>query len=796
MRVYKGLVLTVLTGTFVFLLDHSFTSVPAFGKFLDPARGFWANAEPADKSFNQDIKVPGLKDGAQVWFDDRLVPHVTTTNNYDLYYVQGYLHASFRLFQMEMQARAASGRVSEVIGAKGIEFDVKQRRKGMVFGAENSLKQMESDPRTKEMLDAYTAGINAYINQLSYTNYPLEYKLIGFEPEPWTNLKSALMLKLMADDLTGSVDDIPLTYLREHLAQDVFELLFPEKIPGSASVIPKGTAFQPASLKAPPIPADTVFPKFTRKDFKELKEEGVGSNNWVVGGQRTYSGNPILCNDPHLGLNLPSLWYEVQLRCPGLNVYGVSLPGAPGVIIGFNDSVSWGFTNNYRDVKDYFLIKQNPDDAESYMLDGASKKYTIRYEEIKVRGKAPVIDTVKYTVHGPITFDGHHPADGGLDKPLAMCWMAHRPSNELLAVYLMNRATNYETFYDGIQHFFCPAQNMIFADHSGTIALHGQGQFINKWQGQGKYIMDGSKSSALWGDEIPTRENPRVVNPAQGYLASANECVTDSTYPYWYNGGFVEFRAWRINQVLSGLNKATINDMFALQNDNHSLLAERALPIMLGQVDSNLSAEQQATVQQFKKWNCNLDANSVEASMFQIWWYDLYHRIWNEFQGLPGNLYPLPERTLQLMEQYQSGTLKLKEFDNFKSHVGLSFNAMTDSIKRIGKENAAWYKLKNTSITHLTRQKAFSITGLETGGWGNTPNAMKGGHGPSWRMVVEMGKEVSAFGVYPGGQSGNPGSRYFANFIPKWAEGNYYKLNFYSGAPPANQVKYQWNMHK
>ena len=799
MRVFGSVVLLIFTAALVYVLDRPIGALPAIGRLVDPVNGCWANAERTDHSFTADLKLP-VQQSTKVWLDERLVPHIHAGNDHDVYFAQGYLHASFRLWQMDLQTRAAAGRVSEVIGKKAFDFDRRQRRKGMVYGAERSLAVMDAEPRTKNMLDAYRDGINAYINTLKYRDYPLEYKLMGFAPEQWTNLKSALLLKYMADDLTGNSNDIPMTYLREMLTPDMFALLYPGSISGSSPVIPAGTQQNKPSLVVPqaPVAAD-VFPAFTKNDFTEARPDGIGSNNWAISGSRTESGAAILCNDPHLGLNLPSLWYEVQLQAPGLNVYGASLPGAPGIIIGFNDSVSWGFTNNYRDVKDYYLVQPVEGDGTQYIYDGKKTPYTQRLETIVIRNDLTYVDTVNYTVHGPVTFNKSFPAEGGLQKPLAMCWMGHAGTNELLAVYLMNRATGYDSWVDGILNFQCPAQNMVYADRQGNIALWGQGQFINKWKGQGEFIMNGATSKAQWGQLIPMRENPHVLNPTQGYVASANQCVTDASYPYWYNGDFVEFRSWRINQVLGNMQKASVADMFALQNDTYSILAANILPVMLRNLTDNFKGEERSYIDKLKKWDYKLSYNGVEGSVFQAWWYSLYKRVWSGMGYIPSGLLPLPERTMQLVQQADSGKTQLEQLKHLNVLVNLSFKDAMDSLHRAEKTGGLqWYKVKNTTVRHLAKLAPFSYDSLKIGGWGNTVNAVKGNHGPSWRMVVQMGKEIEAWGVYPGGQSGNPGSKYYADYLPKWTKGEYNRLLFLpnSDKQDPKTLKYTISIHQ
>jgi len=792
MRKIFGLLSLTATAGLVFTLNNPIKDLPPLGPLIDPFNGFWANAEPEEVTPIENIQLANKGIKGTIYFDKRLVPHIYAPTDKDAFFLQGYTHAYYRIWQMDLQTRAAAGRLSEIIGDKTLQFDRKQRRKGMVYAAEKTCAEMMEYPTTAAMLQAYTDGVNEYVNSLSFKNYPLEYKLLNSKPEPWTNLKTALLLKYMADDLTGSSDDLALTYLKNLLDSTHFNLWYPEHNKPFSPVIPRGTQFPKPTLTPAALPKDSnLFANIWKLEPSNDKETGKGSNNWAVGPTKTAHKSAILCNDPHLTLNLPSLWFEGQLTTPNMNVYGANLPGAPGVVIGFNDSISWGLTNNYRDVKDFYAIKQTSE--KTYLFDNQSVPYQYRYEVIKVKGKPDYIDTVKYTVHGPVIYDKNYASDGGITQPIAMCWMGHRKSNELRAIYQLNTAKNYPDFCAAIQHFICPAQNMLYADKQGNIGLWGQGQFVNKWPNQGKYLMNGSISATLWKDLIPTNENPQVLNPPQGYLASANQTVTDSTYPYYYNGSFVEFRAQRINDLLQSLSNASIEDMKHIQNDNYSILAAKSAPILLNAIHDKVSDKDKAYYNLLKDWKYTLDKDSKAATVFQLYWTFFYNMLWQkQLPKVPEQLMPSPENTLSLILNAPS------QDAIYAPIMRKAWLKAVDSLHKLENNNAlTWSKAKNTQINHLAKLPAFSVVNIPIGGWGNTINATKITHGPSWKMIVEMGPNIVAQGVYPGGQSGNPGSKYYDNFISTWANGQYFPLQF---VPKAQHLAPQntlitWNIN-
>ncbi|MFC0184924.1 penicillin acylase family protein [Pseudarcicella hirudinis] len=406
MNFLKTLLALSVTIVLCYALNRTWGVVPPIGKFLSPFEGFWVNAEASYKdapTMNEDkLQIPNLQGEVTVLYDENGVPHVFAQNDHDLYLAQGYLTAKDRLWQMEFQTHFAAGRISEIVGDKALESDRYQRRMGAVYGAEKSLSGMNENPQAKLSLDAYSEGVNAYINSLSPREYPVEYKLLGYAPEAWSPLKSALFLKNMSFVLASGTDDLRMTNILRKYGKEVTEDLFPNYPSKESPIIPEGTKIDFQPLPLPPAPHD--FTGIGSMNPQPERDKGIGSNNWAVSGSKSATGLPLLANDPHLTLSLPSIWYQMQLVSPGINVYGSTMPGSPSVIIGFNQDVAWGVTNVGADIIDWYQVKFRDKSMNEYWHDGKWKKTSKRIEVIKVKGKPDVIDTVLYTHHGPVVY--------------------------------------------------------------------------------------------------------------------------------------------------------------------------------------------------------------------------------------------------------------------------------------------------------------------------------------------------------------------------------------------------------
>ncbi len=812
----SAIVTTALVFTLNIQLKIGNAKAPRLGYFLSPQHGFWKNAEKIDANFDASIVANELQGNVDVYVDDRLVPHIYADHDQDAYFVQGYLHAKFRLWQMDFETRVASGRLSEIAGADKLPIDRMFRRLGMVYGAEKTEANInETNPNMKATVDAYTAGVNAYIKQLDPADLPFEFKLMNYAPEDWTPKKTYLFLMFMSYDLTGrsASVDLQMTNTRDYLGYDLFDKLYTNQQDSLDPIIPKGTVYEkPSIVPVKPMNADSAYlhkPNslaFNTVDMPEAPDKNNGSNNWAVAGSKTKSGRPILCSDPHLGLNLPSLWYEMQITTPTHSTYGASFPGSPAVIIGFNDSLAWGVTNAGRDVFDYYEIKFKDTTENEYWFNGAWKATTKRKEVIKVKDSLDVVEEIAMTHWGPTMFDAHYQNTQSNGRNLAVQWTALNSSTGVETFYLLNRAKNYDDYLHAISLWTCPGQNFVLATKSGDIAIKQQGSFVARWERQGDFIMPGEDTSFQWQGIIPTNENPMIKNPERGFVSSANQKSTDASYPYYLGAAsaFPLYRGISVNMHLNNLFQITAEDMQKLQTDNYNVFAATARPALMKYIQlDNLSSDAKRMVTEMTNWDLYNSVNAKGITCFKIIWDSVEQAVWGD--ELSGSTIPLlkPEAYV-LLDQMLKDTnwsiaddIRTKEkVEDLKTQVTLGVEKATEKLLALEKENKLeWALFKATRVLHLTKTPALSRMNLPIGGGVNIINATTENHGPSWRMVVHLTDEIEAYGLYPGGQSGNPGSPYYDTFVNYWAEGKYYRLLFQSKEKLKQSERTKWHMH-
>ncbi|RMG61196.1 MAG: penicillin acylase family protein, partial [Bacteroidetes bacterium] len=535
----------------------------------------------------------------------------------------------------------------------------------------------------------------------------------------------------------------------------------------------------------PPAPAD-YHPDSLLMPFlptPERQDEIVGSNNWVIAGSRSRTGYPLLANDPHLSLSQPSIWYEIQLHGPDHTAYGVTFPGAPGVILGFNDSVAWGATNGSRDVMDYYAVRFEDENREIYYYDGKATPVSIREEEIAVKGGPSLIDSVRYTLLGPILFDENY---GEQPLPMAVRWMAHEPSNELGTFLRFNRARNYEQWRQALQTYVCPAQNFVFASADGDIAYWQQGRFVERWRSQGRFLLEAEKRDHHWNAFIPQEDNPHLYNPPEGYIGTANQHPTGPEYPHYYSGRFETFRGRRLHQLLAEKDTFDLEDMKRMQLDAYSMEAADLLPLLLADLDTTaFNPTDRQAYDMLRSWDYQYRKEALAPTVFQLWWDDLYYGIWRDEYQAAGVEMDFPSRALTIAMLHDS-----LAFSFYRSPgdtgvvtrpmmVNRSFNRILGQLqnKYDNMKEWQWGKWKQTQIGHLLPVfPSFGRDTIPTDGYRRILNATSERFGPSWRMVVALGPQVEAYGVYPGSQTGNPGNPRYGNTIDDWADGAYHRL--------------------
>ncbi len=552
--------------------------------FLLTALPRLAPAQAPAQAVQVPVSVAGLKKAVTVRRDERGIPYIQAEDEADLYFAQGYVTASDRLWQMDLLRRTARGELSEIFGKVTLEEDKRRRAYGFAQVSEASAAQ--SDPRTRAFAESYAAGVNAYIDSLDAASLPLEFQMLGYRPRHWTPADSSACGKNFSEGLstTWTLDIARAAFAG--LPPEKAAALFPEVSPLDLPVVGADKADKPG---APAPKRTSSFEAGSTGLLAELSsirqteartrarigldaEDLAASNNWVVSGKRTASGKPLLANDPHLPASAPSIWYLVHLSAPGLRVAGVSAPGIPGVIIGHNARVAWGLTNLGPDVQDVYREKLDPQNPRRYMTPAGWREAEVRREEIKVRRSPAGTETevvpfdVTVTRHGPVVLQR-----GG--DAYALRWTALSPSaTELDAFYRLNRAGNWGEFQDALKAYGGATQNFIYADVDGHIGYYGAGQIPVRAGGDGSVPFDGTKDEGEWKGFIPFAELPHVFDPPSGVIVTANNRVVGRDYPHFLTHVWAPpTRARRIYDLLTAKQKLTADDFRAVQADAYTI---------------------------------------------------------------------------------------------------------------------------------------------------------------------------------------------------------------------------------
>ncbi len=751
--------------------------------------GYGAIAKSAE------IRLVGLDKSVNSYTDNQGIPHIFADSWPDAARVLGYVHASERLWQMDLLRRRASGTLAEIMGKSSLNHDIHMRRLGIRRGCETLWSSGTLPEAFIQELEAYADGVNARMRLMAAEGFGPPFTSLDYTPEPWTPVDTLTFMKYMGWDQSGTDDDLWLGVMVEQFGADAVDELWPIDRPYDS---PQVTSSKSATLTNPPHAAASYAAALDAM-AGALSPRGTafGSNNWAVAGSKTKSGKPILCSDPHLGFTLPSLWFAAHISVGGESIAGVTFPTGPHIVIGHNDYVGWGITNLQADAVDYFVETRDPSARDRYSHKGEWKTFESRTEQIAVKGEGDHTIVVESTVHGPVITS--------TPETITLQWTGLGPTTESVAIWGMNRAKDFEAWHRAAQQMTVPGINLAYADVHGTIALYSAGLFPKRAKGAGRTPMPGASGEHDWGDMIPSDEMPLALNPPEGFIASANARPADASYPY-YLGWMWDpgYRHRRITALLKDAKDVSPEDMRAMQFEVYDLAAERFLPTMLSELKDQNFAEfpYRRAIKVLENWDYRA---TVDSNAPAIWlrWLDHYRKaVWDAqwsdrsmekqsgswgFSGINRR-----EPILEVLEHMTREEPDSPWFDAPKTSwketrhdIALSsfITAMGTLERQFGKDVAGW-KWGNTNLLRIEsllqdpelRRVGPPVPGtLFTINPGGDVGAV--GSGASWRMVVDFDAPEKSVGIYPGGQSAHPDSPHYDDFMPLWAEGKYVPLH-------------------
>ncbi len=767
--------------------------VPPFGELLDPAHGIWTLSGNAEPPRSATVTLPRLDAEVRVLFDDRAVPHIFASTELDAWRTLGYVIARDRLFQLELQARAGGGTLTELLGAAALPADQEVRALGMARGAERLVAALPDTSEARRTLDGYASGVNAYIDQMRSSELPLEYRLLGRRPARWTPLQSIHVFMRMGQTLAQSGLELRHLAAAARVGTVAADALFPIHAPIQEPIQP--SADEPRTiatvLPAPGAPDSGAVEALRAVPVEALARaagddgDGSGSNNWAVAPARTRDHAALLAGDPHLDLTLPSIWYEAHIVVPEVvDVYGVTIPGIPAVILGFNRDVAWSFTNTDADVMDRWV--EQVDDTlrpTAYRLDGAWAPVEQRTEFYRgTHGETLATDTLRFTHRGPMSRLGR--------RWMSTRWTVLESGAASDALRAAARAHSAAAWLQAMAGFRVPAQNLLVADRGGTIAIRSTGWFpLRADSGRGDRLRDGTSRASDWIGEWPVTEYPQAVSPVQGFLASANQEPRDPRDGHRYLGADwpPPWRALRINRLLRADSQVTVDAMRQWQRDPGSARVDRFLPFLLAAAASQGRDTVLAhAARLLAAWDRSYSTDNEGAMLFELAMGAVDRRTWDEVR--PG---PTPSSMILsgLLDDSTSAWWNDRRTPERTEHrdeilsAGLR-DGYQEAVRRLGSPDGGhwrWSRAHPVDIWHVLHLPSLSALGLSVPGGPYTlsPSSMDGGgEGSSWRMVVQLGPAVRGWGTYPGGQSGNPASARYDDRLPLWLAGELAELRF------------------
>ena len=757
------------------------------------------------------IALPGLQQQVAVDRDGWGVPHIRAASVEDAAEAQGYVMAQDRLWQLDLLRRVARGQLSEILGERTLEIDKDFRMLGLGRVAEREATTLEPEPR--KMLEAYARGVNEFIAE-HRSNLPLEFSLLGYKPQPWkpadTLAISGYMYRTLADTREREINRAKVTaQAGADRAKDLFsnESSLDHFVVGDPNVPNDGsqrTATDPhEDDDDDDMQSDTVLKADLAKQNHRASQDsapdvaselaqsvveflvasrneiraGLGSNNWVVSGAHTATGKPLLANDTHLELTMPSIWYEVHVTAPGWNVKGFALPGSPMVIIGHNDRIAWGFTNNGADVLDLYMEAFNPAAPDEYRVKGAWVKAQVSDEVIHVKRRTDEHLQVVVTRHGPVVR-----REG--DKAYAMRWTATEPGGLANSYTWLGKARNWKEFREAVKHVWGPAQNAVYTDVEGNIGYIMAARVPIRKKGHGEVPVPGDTGDYEWTGYIPFDQLPQALNPESGFIATANARVVGPNYkPYLTDRWEEPYRTARIYDLLHDRHDLRVEDMLKVQTDTYSyphvFLAEQLLSAAKRAKPKDPRAQQ--LIDGLKDWNGIADANSAEISFLYAVKNSTLRLVLEPVLGVDTALYQW--RSTTLLQKTLTGRPSKWLPATYKNYDELLVAAADDAVRKLAQNSGservddwAWKKFNSLDMFHPLGHngvlKTFlSITDKPQSGTIYSVRAASKTHGPAMRFVANPANWDESILLIAPGESGQPGSRHYSDQFSYWYEG-------------------------
>jgi penicillin amidase len=738
------------------------------------------------------LSLPGLHDEVEIIRDRWGVPHIYAKSSHDLFFAQGFVHAQDRLFQMEIHRRLATGKLSELFGELSLDTD----RTVRTFGF-HRLGQADGEFISQEMQDilqAYANGVNAFLGHPG-TKLPVEFTLLGHKPELWHLEDSMAFARVMIWQLSHAwYGEIVRAQIAEKVGVEhaaKLEIHYPDLNP---TLLPEGIEFNKLGPEGQLLNAKGPF-----------LERGLGSNAWSVAGHKTASGNAYLCNDMHLPVSTPALWYENHLVGDGFNVTGVGLPGLPLVMVGHNERIAWGMTLAFTDCEDLFIEKFDPQDPHRYQFRDEWLEAEVVEEFIPVKGRSdPHIEYVHITHHGPIISD----VVDYREQRVAVNSMALRPCPALDGWLLLNKASGWDDFVGAMRLIEAPQLGTAYGDVEGNVGYWATGKVPIRAKGDGSVPVPGWTGEYEWVGEVPFDEMPHTLNPERGYIITCNHRIISDDYPHflgnvWMNG----YRARRIEEVFKGKEKLSVEEFQALHVDTTCIPGMELVAQLEGFTSED--PDVQIALQQLRSWNGQLTTDTVGGTIYEVAQYRMVRNLLEPglgqelaFRVMGQGFHPLLKSSSEFLGHDTITLIRLlKDSDSWwvkqaggrEALINKSLKETVEWLRtELGSDPEGWQwgKIHRVILAHtLGLQKpldqVFNRGPVPIGGDTDTPCATafhandpydNKAWSPSFRQIVDLNDLSRSVVIIPPGQSGYLASPHYDDLLEPWVKGQYHPM--------------------